>query len=89
MRIGDVIGTVTATRKAECLTGQRLLLVQPLDEEGRPSGAPLVAIDTVSAAPGQRICFVEKREAAKAFAGAELPSDATILGVIDRIDTAP
>ncbi|MBN1825777.1 MAG: EutN/CcmL family microcompartment protein [Candidatus Eisenbacteria bacterium] len=89
MRIGDVIGTVTATQKAESLVGRRLLLVQPLDERGRPTEAPLVAIDTVSAAPGQRVYFVEKREAAKAFFGPQLPSDVTILGIVDRIDLEP
>ena len=89
MRIGDVIGTVTATQKVEILTGQRLLLVQPLDERGRPSEPPLVAIDTVSAAPGQRVYFVEKREAAKAFQGPQIPSDVTILGIVDRINIEP
>jgi ethanolamine utilization protein EutN len=86
MRLGRVIGTVVATRKAESLLGKRLLLVQPLDIENRPAGPPLVAIDTVSAGRGERIFFVEKREAAKAFPGPQLPVDAAILGIADRVE---
>jgi ethanolamine utilization protein EutN len=86
MRLGRVIGTVVATQKVESLLGRRLLVVQPVDEEDRALGGPLIAIDTVSAGPGERVYFVEKREAAKAFGGPELPSDVTILGIVDRTD---
>lgn len=85
MRIGTIIGTVVATEKVESLRGKRLLIVQPVDEKGLLYGKPLVAIDTVSAAPGQKVYFVEKREAAKAFPGPEIPSDVTILGIVDEI----
>ena len=89
MRMGRVIGTVVATCKVESLVGRRLLLVQPLDENREPSDPPLVAIDTVSAGPGEWVYFVEKREAAKAFSGPELPTDVTILGIVDRLDVHP
>ena len=86
MRIGRVTGTVVATAKVESLRGKRLLIVQPVDERGVPCGDPLVAVDSVSAAPGQTVCFEEKREAAKAFTGPDIPSDATILGIVDRLE---
>ncbi|MBM3320468.1 MAG: EutN/CcmL family microcompartment protein [Candidatus Eisenbacteria bacterium] len=86
MRLGLVIGTVVATRKAESLLAKRLLLVQPLDEKNRPAGRPLVAIDTVSAGRGERVLFVEKREAAKAFPGPQIPVDAAILGIADQVE---
>jgi len=86
MRIGRVIGTVVATQKVPALLGKRMLIVQPLDERRRADGRPVVAIDTVSSAPGQEVYFVEKREAAKAFPGPQIPSDVTILGIVDRID---
>jgi ethanolamine utilization protein EutN len=86
MRIGRVIGTVVCSQKVDSFLGKRLLLVQPLDEEGSPSGEPVVAIDTVSAGPGERVTFVEKREAAKAFPGPQIPSDVTILAIVDRLD---
>ena len=38
MRLADVCGQVVATRKDGRLAGVRLLLVQPVDEQGRPAG---------------------------------------------------
>lgn len=86
MRIGRVTGTVVATAKVDSLRGKRLLIVQPVNEKGVPYGDPLVALDSMSAAPGETVCFEEKREAAKAFPGPDLPSDATILGIVDHLE---
>lgn len=87
MRLGRVTGTVVCTQKVESLKGKRLLLVQPVDEKEAPYDAPLVAIDTVSAGPGDLVCFVEKREAAKAWPGPEIVSDVTLVGIVDRVRT--
>ena len=51
MQLAKVVGTVVATRKEPSLEGLKLLLVRPLDEEGREHGTPLVAVDTVGAGP--------------------------------------
>jgi ethanolamine utilization protein EutN len=83
MNFARVIGTVWCTAKDERLHGVRLLVLQPEDEAGAPSGAPLVAADTVSARAGDRVFFVRAREAAKAFPGKFTPVDAAILGIID------
>lgn len=80
-----MIGTVVMTQKVSCLQGHRFLLVQITDCEGNDYGEPVVAVDTISAAPGQIVYVVEKREAAKAFGAAQLPSDVTILGIVDEI----
>ncbi len=85
MHLGRVIGTVVATVKVESLRGHRLLVVEPLDEAGRATGPPIVAVDTVSAAPGQVVFFVKGREAASALADSFNPSDATIVGIPDDI----
>ncbi|RPJ40637.1 MAG: ethanolamine utilization protein EutN [Candidatus Latescibacterota bacterium] len=89
MRLGRVIGTVVATQKADSLAGKRLLVVQPVDEKRKPIDRPVIAVDTVSAGPGEWVYFVEKREAAKAFPGPELPVDVTILGILDRLEIEP
>lgn len=89
MRVATVIGTVVMTEKVECLKGHRFLLVQPHDCEGNDDGEPVVAIDTISAARGQTVYVVEKREAAKAFGAPHLPSDVTILGIVDEISVQP
>lgn len=86
MRLGRVIGTVVCSSRVEILAGKRLLLVQAVDERDESYGPVEVAVDTVSAGPGEKVCFVEKREAAKAFPGPEIPVDVAILGIVDRVE---
>ena len=86
MQYGEVIGTVVASRKVPAWHGQRLLLVQPLEAGGRPRGGRVVALDVVSAAPGQRVFFVRGREAAHAVEDHFNPADAAIVALVDRIE---
>ena len=85
MHFGKVIGSVWATQKVPTLHGARLLIVQPLTHEFVEKGRPLVAVDTVEAAPGQLIYFVMSREACKALEERFNPVDAAIVGIVDQI----
>jgi microcompartment protein CcmK/EutM len=68
MLFGTVVGTVVGTARVPSLRGHRLLLVQPADAAGvAQAGRPLVAVDLVSAAPGQHVFYVRGREAANAL----------------------
>ncbi len=89
MQLGRVIGTVWATRKVQTLTGYRMLIVQPLTHELSEKGRPLVAVDTVSAAPGQIVYVVKAREASKALEERFNPVDAAIVGIVDEIRPGP
>jgi len=86
VHIAKVIGTLVATRKVESLTGQKLLVIQPLSPEGKESGRPIVAIDIVRAGPGDLVYFVRGREAANAIDEKFNPADAAIMGIVDRVD---
>jgi ethanolamine utilization protein EutN len=86
MVIGRVIGTLVASRKYEGLEGQRFLLVQQEEPDGKKVGDPVVAVDTVRAGPGDRIFMVTSREAALALTPSFVPVDHTIVGFIDSVD---
>ena len=58
MQLGQVIGRVVSTRKDSSLQGLRLLVIQPMTHIQKPSGKPIVAIDTVSAGDGATIYWV-------------------------------
>ena len=91
MLFARVVGTVVCTEKVPSWRGQRLLLVTATDPSGEPSGGrAFVAIDLVSAAPGQRVFVVRGREAAVALANPENPADAAIVGLVDHVtESAP
>lgn len=86
MQHARVLGSVVATRKVPSWHGQRLLWVQPVDRAGKPAGRKLVALDTVSAAPGQAVFFVRGREAAEALGDSFNPADAAIVALVDRLE---
>lgn len=86
MDLARVIGRVVCTQKNRSLDGRKLLLVQPVTVEGRDTGRPLVAIDAVGAGAGERVFYVTGREASFAFIPDHVPTDASIVGIVDRID---
>jgi ethanolamine utilization protein EutN len=86
VQLGRVVGTVVATIKADGLEGVRLLLVQPLDRHGTPSGGVIVAADAVHmAGPGEHVYVVAAREAALAMPDPFVPVDHAIVGIVDAV----
>ena len=75
MKIGKVIGSVWATRKAQCLQGQTFLVVDSGGEE-------IVAADQVGAGPGDRVLLATGTVAAKYSMDA--PVDAAGGAILDQ-----
>ena len=88
MRFARVIGTVVCTEKVRAWKGHRLLLVTPVDPKGAELGRPFVAVDLVSAAPGQQVFCVRAREAGMALPDPDNPTDAAIVGIVDEVREA-
>ncbi len=88
MFLGRVIGTVWATRKDEQLRNFKLQFVQPLTADREDAGTPIVAVDTVGAGPGETVFYITAREAVIPLPVEMAPVDASIVGIIDRIDLA-
>jgi microcompartment protein CcmK/EutM len=86
MQIGRVIGRVWATCKDPNLETQRMLIVQPLTVELEPTGKQLVCLDAVGAGAGELIYWCRGKEASFPFLPAEVPTEATVVGIIDRLD---
>ena len=74
MKIGNVIGSVWATRKAACLQGQTFLVVRSGDEE-------LVAADQVGAGTGDRVLLATGTVASRYCMDA--PVDAAVVAIVD------
>jgi len=89
MHFARVMGTVVCTAKVPSWRGHRLLLLEPTDVAGTAQGRPLVAVDLVSAAPGQRVFYVRGREAANALPDPDNPADAAIVGIVDEARIGP
>ena len=86
MKLGRVIGSVMCTQKVDSFRGVKLLLLQPVNENQEAAGQALIACDAVQAGPGDLVLWEGGREAALALQNWYNPSDATILGIVDRVD---
>ena len=85
MQLARVIGTVVATVKNELLEGRKLLVIQPLDGRLNESGKPMVAIDSVGAGKGEVVFWCRGKEASFPFEPVEVPTDCTIVGIVDSV----
>ena len=83
MQLARVIGNVVATIKNSTLTARKLMVIQPVDGHLRPAGTTLVAIDSVGAGPGELVFWCRGKEASFPFEGSEVPTDCTIIGIVD------
>jgi ethanolamine utilization protein EutN len=86
MQVARVIGDIVTTRKDPNLQSITLLVLQPLDAAGAPSGRTLVAVDSVGAGVGEIVFFVRGKEASFPFAPTQVPADAGVVGIVDHYD---
>jgi len=87
MRIGVVIGSLTASDKHKAYHAKNLLIVQRLTLDRKPMGFPTMAIDYVGAGRGDVILL----GAAPGLASSVLnypkaPVQQLIMGIIDKIE---
>jgi ethanolamine utilization protein EutN len=83
VQLARVLGTVVAPHKDAGLDAVKLLVIQPLDAKRQPQGKPLVAVDSVGAGVREEVFYVRGREAAFPFEPRQVPTDATIVGIVD------
>lgn len=88
MQLGRIIGNVVCTAKNRSLLGHKLLLVQPLDKHGKDKGRAFVAIDAIGAGAGETVYWCRGKEASFPFLPGDVPTEATIVGIVDRVNLA-
>jgi microcompartment protein CcmK/EutM len=86
MQLARVMGTVVATVKCDSLEGRKILVIQPLDGQLKEAGKPMVAVDSVGAGEGEVVFWCRGREASFPFLPAEVPTDCTIVGIVDSVN---
>ena len=86
MQLARVVGSVVATRKEESLTGLKLLLVRPVDEEGKAGTAVLVAADAVGAGPDEVVLVASGSSARQTQSTDKRPVDAVVMAIVDSWD---
>jgi microcompartment protein CcmK/EutM len=81
MYLGKVIGRIVCSIKDSSLDTRKLLLVRRL-----PDGPTVVAVDAVGAGAGETVYVCRGKEASFAFPPVEVPTEATIVAIVDRVE---
>lgn len=85
MYLGRVLGSVWATAKDPNLNAHKLMIVQPLDPELQPKGKQVVCTDAVGVGPGELVYYCRGKESSFPFLPVEVPTDTTIVAVVDSV----
>lgn len=85
MQLARIIGTVVSTVKSDSLVGRKLLVIQPLDAQLKEAGKPMIAIDSVGAGEGEVVFWCRGKESSFPFSPIEVPTDCTIVGIVDSV----
>ena len=84
MQLGHVVGHAVSSVKHASMHGWRLLLVQFLASDGQPDGEPILAIDNLGPAVGQRVVVSNDGQSARQLVGHKnSPVRWLVLGICD------
>jgi ethanolamine utilization protein EutN len=87
MQIARVIGNVVASVRHPIYHGHKLLLVQPVELDGRDRGRSYIALDFVNAGKGDRVLVSNEGNAGRQMVGDDqAPVRSVIVGVIDAVN---
>lgn len=84
MQLAHVVGHAIATVKHDSMRGWRLLVVQLLGSNGQADGEPVLAIDNLGSAVGQRVVVSNDGLSARQMVGHKnSPVRWLVLGICD------
>ena len=92
MIIGEVVGRLWASRQAETLAGQKLLLVRPLaaraDDGTAPTRRLVVAVDGLDAGPGDRVIVAHGTRVRDITVGDGVADKDVVVAIVDDLHLA-
>ena len=81
---GIVEGSAIATIKHPSMRGWKLLVVQPIGQDGRADGDPLLAIDMLGAGHGTEVVISNDGRGAREMVGDNTsPVRWAVIGIVD------
>lgn len=87
MIMGQVMGSLWATRKDNKLNGMAFLVVKPLAYGKEPAtGECFIAVDNAGAGIGDTVLVTTGSAGRTSFANSDVPVDAVIVGIVDSIE---
>lgn len=86
MQLGKIVGTVVATHKDEKLEGLTLHIVAQINTKGEPTGALVIAVDSVGAGIGELVLTAAGSSARQTHVTKDKPVDTVIMAIVDVLE---
>ena len=89
MILGRVTGNVVSTIHHSIVDGRKLLLVERLNQEGKPTGGYLIALDGIGAGRGETVLVLDEGNGARQVLDDDnAPVRSIIVGIVDEVNSA-
>lgn len=86
MELARVEGTIVSTAKTDRLQGYKLLLLNLINPDMKPTNSYVVAVDAVGAGDGEVVIVCRGSSARQAEKLSNVPTDASIIGIVDSVN---
>ena len=87
MRLAEVIGNAVSVAKHKKLEGIKLLVIKPIDPEGKKISKPIIVADYLNSASGSLVFWIEDGVTICKWMGTRsIPLRGSIVGQVDKID---
>lgn len=89
MILGRVVGSVVSTIHHPIVDGRKLLLTERLDENRKPTGGYLIALDAIGAGMGETVLILDEGNGARQILEDDLaPVRSLVVGIVDEVSKA-
>lgn len=88
MIVGEVVGSLWATRKNNKLNGLTFLVIKPISYGNQVHQDYFVAADNAGAGIGDTVLVTKGGPARTSLAVTDVPVDAVIVGIVDSVELA-
>jgi len=87
MILGRITGNVVSTIHHPIVDGRKLLVVERLDQNGRPSGGYVIAIDAIGAGQGETVLILDEGTGARQILDdSNAPVRSIVVGIVDAVE---
>jgi ethanolamine utilization protein EutN len=87
MILGKITGNVVSTIKLPILKGYKLMIVQPIDNKGKPKGSFLIALDMVQSGIGDTVIVIDEGNSSRLIINDSMaPVRSVIVGIVDSFE---
>ncbi len=89
MILGRVTGSIVSTIHHPVVNGRTLLVAERLDQNGRPTGGYVIAVDAIGAGQGETVLILDEGSGARQIlADDAAPVRSIVVGIVDALDTS-